>query len=233
MFWEEDDKKDDVNTSEKVVDVSYRINCKQLPTSHASELAQALYQVLPWLQDEPEAGIHQIHGAASGNGWERPADGELIHLSRRTRMQLRLPYNRIEEAASLTGARLDIAGHQIQVGEMDVKRINPLATIFSRYVVVPEGYDEAAFLQWVVEQMQERDMKPKKLLCGIGHRVEIDGLEVETRGLMIADLDKASSVRLQEVGLGQGRHYGCGIFVPHKGIKAVGETEDKSHFSGS
>ena len=38
---------------------------------------------------------------------------------------------------------------------------------------------------------------------------------------------------LQETGVGLHRHYGCGIFIPHKGIKAVGETEDKSHFSGS
>jgi hypothetical protein len=50
---------------------------------------------------------------------------------------------------------------------------------------------------------------------------------------MIADLDKSSSLALQEAGIGPHRHFGCGIFVPHKGIKAVGETEDKSHFSGS
>jgi hypothetical protein len=50
---------------------------------------------------------------------------------------------------------------------------------------------------------------------------------------MIADLDTAASVMLQEKGIGPHRHLGCGIFIPHKGIKAVGEAEDKSHFSGS
>ena len=51
--------------------------------------------------------------------------------------------------------------------------------------------------------------------------------------MLIADLDKATSLSLQETGVGPGRHLGCGIFLPHKGIRAVGETEDKSHFTGT
>lgn len=76
-------------------------------------------------------------------------------------------------------------------------------------------------------------MQARKLLCGMGHTFEADGERIETRSLMIADLDKLASVALQEVGIGPHRHFGCGIFVPHKGIKAVGEMEDKTHFSGS
>lgn len=233
MFWQEDDKKDDVTTSEKVVDLSYRIDCKQIPTRHAWELSQALYEVLPWIVDEPEAGIHQIHGAASGNGWERPADGELIHLSKRTRMQLRVPVSRVDDASELEGKTLDIAGHSVTVGEMTTRSIDPFSTIFARYIVVPEGTTEDGFLQLVVDELKSRDLSVRKLLCGIGHTLELNGERIETRSLMVADLDKASSVALQETGIGPHRHFGCGIFVPHKGIKAVGETEDKSHFSGA
>jgi CRISPR-associated protein Cas6 len=233
MFWQEDDKKDDVTTSEKVVDLSFKIDCKQIPTRHAWELSQALYEVLPWIVDEPEAGIHQIHGAASGNGWERPADGELIHLSRRTRMQLRVPVSRVDDASELEGKTLDIAGHSVTVGKMTTKSIDPFSTIFARYIVVPEGTTEDDFLQLVVDELKSRDLSVRKLLCGIGHTLELNGERIETRSLMVADLDKASSVALQETGIGPHRHFGCGIFVPHKGIKAVGETEDKSHFSGA
>lgn len=233
MFWQEDDKKDDITTSEKVVDLSYKIDCKQIPTRHAWELSQALYEVLPWMKDEPEAGIHQIHGAASGNGWERPADGELIHLSKRTRMQLRVPASRIDDANELEGKTLDIAGHAVTVGKMATKSIDPFSTIFARYIVVPEGSTEDDFLKMVVDELNSRELAVRKLLCGIGHTLELNGDKVETRSLMIADLDKASSVALQEIGIGPHRHFGCGLFVPHKGIKAVGETEDKSHFTGS
>lgn len=233
MFWQEDDKKDDISTSNKVVDLSYKIDCKQIPTCHAWDLSQALYDILPWLKDEPEAGIHQIHGATSGNGWERPPDGELIHLSKRTRMNLRLPTSRIGDANVLVGKTLDILGHKVVVGKMSTKPINPLATIFSRYIVVPEGMSEDEFLHWVAGELKARDIPARKLLCGIGHQFAINGENIETRSLMVADLDKASSVALQEVGVGPHRHMGCGIFMPHKGIKAVGETEDKSHFSGT
>ena len=60
MFWQDDDKKDVVPTSEKVVDLSYKIDCKQIPTCHAWELSQAIYEALPWVKEEPEVGIHQI-----------------------------------------------------------------------------------------------------------------------------------------------------------------------------
>ena len=233
MFWQEDDKKNDVTTSEKVVDLSFRIDCKQIPTRHAWELSQALYQVLPWMKEEPEAGVHQIHGAASGNGWERPADGELIHLSKRTRMQLRVPTSRVSDASELVGKTLDIAGHLVKVGKMSTRSIDPFSTIFARYIVVPEGTTEDEFLQLVVDELNSRELSVRKLLCGIGHTFELNGEKIETRSLMVADLDKASSVALQETGIGPHRHFGCGIFVPHKGIKAVGETEDKSHFTGS
>ena len=70
-------------------------------------------------------------------------------------------------------------------------------------------------------------------LCGIGHEIHtLDGA-VETRSLMIADLDKPTSIQLQEQGVGPLRHFGCGIFLPHKGIRAVGAEEDRSHFSGT
>jgi len=233
MFWQEDDKKDQISTAGKVVDLHYKIDCKQIPTCHAWELSQALYQALPWIKNETEVGIHQIHGAASGNGWERPADGELIHLSKRTRMQLRVPAARIDDANKLVGKTLDVAGQSVIVGKMTSKIIDPFSTIFSRYIVVTPGMSEDDFLQWVVEELTARDIQARKLLCGIGHEIEANGEKIETRSLMIADLDVAASVALQEAGIGPHRHLGCGIFIAHKGIKAVGETEDKSHFSGS
>ncbi len=233
MYWQEDDKKNDISTSDKVVDLSYKIDCKQIPTCHAWELSQALYQALPWIKGESEVAVHQIHGATSGNGWERPPDGELIHLSKRTRMHLRVPSKRVDDAKELVGQTLDVSGHSVLVGKMTTKLIDPFSTIFARYIVLQKDMDEDAFLQWVADEMNSRGIQARKLLCGMGHEFEANGEIIETRSLMIADLDKLSSVQLQEVGIGLHRHMGCGIFVPHKGIKAVGETEDKSHFSGS
>ena len=233
MHWQEDDRKNDLSTSDRVVDLHYKIDCKQIPSCHAWELSQALYQALPWIKDEPEVGIHQIHGATSGNGWLRPPDGELIHLSKRTRMHLRVPVSRIDDANELVGNTLDVNGYPVLIGKMVTKKIDPFSTIFARYIVVPLGMNEDDFLQWVVDELNARNIQARKLLCGMGHEIEANGEMIETRSLMIADLDKVTSVALHEVGLGPHRHLGCGIFIAHKGIKAVGETEDKSHFTGS
>ena len=232
MYWQEDDKKNDITTSEKVVDLNYKIDCKQIPTRHAWELSQALYQALPWMKNEAEVGVHQIHGATSGNGWERPSDGELIHLSKRTRMHLRVPVERVDDAKQLVGKKLDVADHTVCVGKMTSKSIDPFSTIFARYIVMQKGMSEDDFLQWIVGVLSERNIQARKLLCGMQHAFKANGELIETRSLMIADLDKFSSVKLQETGIGLHRHMGCGIFVAHKGIKAVGETEDKAHFSG-
>jgi CRISPR-associated protein Cas6 len=234
MHWEDNSKyTDEFVVPDNVVDISFRFGCKQLPTTHAWELAQALYRVLPWLKDEPGAGIHQIHGATSGNGWERPPDGELIHLSHRSRMQIRVPKHRIEATRSLTGASLDIAGHALEVGESAIKPLQPQATIFARYVIMPSGLDEDGFLDMVANELRQRGIHVRKMLCGIGHTITTPEHELETRSVIIADLDKPTSISLQETGIGPGRHLGCGIFLPHKGIKPVGETEDKTHFVGT
>jgi len=232
MLWDEESKPE-YTVSDDVVDLFYKISCKQIPTTHAFELAEALYAALPWLKDEPSVGIHQIHGATSGNGWERPPDGELIHLSKRSKMSLRVPKHRVDDATKLTGQTLDVAGCSVEVGASIQKMMHPLPTIFARYVVVPEGMDETQFIHWVADELAQRDIQLHKLLCGISHQLKLPEGEFETRSVMIADLDQETSVSLQEKGVGPFRHYGCGIFMAQKGIRAVGETEDKSHFSGT
>jgi hypothetical protein len=83
MYWnEETDEKIENVVPENVLDLVYSISCKCIPTEHAHALSEALQQALPWLAEEEFAGIHQVYGAESGNGWERP-DTELLYLSRR------------------------------------------------------------------------------------------------------------------------------------------------------
>ena len=233
MLWDEEKKSEEFEVPDDVVDLIYKIKCKQVPTTHAFELAEALYEALPWIKDEPNVGIHQIHGATSGNGWERPPDGELIHLSKRSKMSLRVPKNRIDDANKLTGQVLDIAGCTVEIGQSVTKMMHPLPTVFARYVVVPEGMDETQFTYWVADELSQRDIQLNKLLCGISHQLNLPDGSYETRSVMIADLDNVTSVSLQEDGIGPFRHYGCGIFMPQKGIRALGETEDKSHFTGT
>jgi CRISPR-associated protein Cas6 len=207
--------------------LAYKIACPTIPLDHAHSLSAALLEALPWLSEEEYAGIHLIHGAASGNGWFRPEDpeNELLHLPKRTRMRLRIPRNRLQDAQALSGATLDIEGHPLEIGKSDVFLLSSLPTLFSRYVITSEELDETGFLEEVAEQLMALDIPCRKMLGGITHTMNFSAGPVFTRSLMVADLGPEQSVRLQQVGLGEGRTRGCGLFVPHKGIKAVNETE--------
>ncbi len=228
MFWNEDEEVKEFQVSDDVVDLAYKFRCPALPLDHAHALSCELLRVLPWLEDEPHAGVHLIHGAASGNGWYRPEDPstQLLHLSRRSRMRLRVPQHRLEEARALTGQSLDIDGHVIEVGDSTVFRLTSLSTLFARYVITDDDKDEAGFLEDAVQQLQAIGIPCRKLLGGITHSMQFPDGPVHTRSLMVADLEPEQSVKLQQVGLGAGRSYGCGLFLPHKGIKPVKQDNE-------
>jgi CRISPR-associated protein Cas6 len=227
MYWQDDEgKKSGYQVPDDVVDLSYRISCRALPIDHAYSLSRAIHQALPWLADDPGAGVHLIHGAESGNGWYRPEDSEtaLLHLSRRARMMLRLPKDRIEQARELEGAELDIQGHSLTVGAADVKKLSSLSTLFARYVVIEDDADEEAFLRRVIEEFAALGLDVRKLMCGKEHCFRTPEGTIRTRAVMVADLEPEQSVRLQQKGIGSGQKMGFGLFIPHKGIKAVKET---------
>lgn len=234
MFWEEEkDENTPFVVPDDVVDLVFNINCKCLPLDHAFSFSTAVLAALPWLEDEEQAGIHLIHGAETGNGWIRPEDTEnaLLHLSRRSRMTLRVPGHRIEDAQALSGESLEIDGYPLEVGGSKVRLFSTLPTQFARYVVIPEGVDpddEAAFMEAAVEQLRELDVRVRKMLCGRAHTLRHPQGDLQTRSIMLADLEVEEAIRLQQNGIGPHRTMGCGLFIPHKGIRAVHEmTADK------
>ena len=224
MYWEEDTK-----TAEKVnddiVDVVFGITCRVLPVDHANALSKALRRELAWLDDEPNAAVHTIHVAASGNGWYRPdTPDQMLHPSRRTKLSLRIPKHRIDDVKSLTGKTIDIDGNELTIKEMAQKKLSDITTIFSRCIVVESAKDEMEFLSEIMTSLQEMGIKPKKMLCGKEDKLRVDKGELVTRSLMIADLTIEESLLLQQQGLGTHRLMGCGIFLPHKDISEIGET---------
>jgi CRISPR-associated protein Cas6 len=234
MFWEEEkDETTPYRVPDDVVDLVYHISCRCLPLDHAHSFSQAVREHLSWMDEEEQAGIHLIHGAESGNGWMRPDDTEnqLLHLSRRSRMTLRVPRHRIDDAQELSGQTLDIEGYSLEVGESKVKLFSTLPTQFARYVVVPEGIsheDEEAFMAYAAGQLRELGIRVRKLLCGLAHAIRHPGRDLYTRSVMLADLEAEEAVLLQQRGIGQHKKIGCGLFIPHKGIKAVhAMTADK------
>ena len=234
MRWEEPETGDADARSFDVagagaIDAAFRLSGRWLPVDHACALRAAVVGVLPWLGDEPDAGIHSIHGAASGNGWERPGNkpGELLSLSRRTPLVLRVPARRAGDVAALCGRRLEVGGYALTVGALQSRRLRPASTVFARYVVDEDDDGEERFIERTAAGLDARSISARKLLCGRESRIESEPGPLTARSLLIADLDARESLALQCRGIGPERLLGCGLFVPCKDVGPAGPVEGR------
>ncbi len=225
MYWEDKPKDKTKDIPDDILDVVFGISCRTLPVDHAYALSSAIKNELDWIEKETGAGVHTIHVAASGNGWFRPEDAsQLLYPSRRTKLTLRIPKLRVEDAKALIGKTLDVDGNSLTVKDMGEKQLTDIATLFARYIIMNNAVNESEFMEEVVQALNSLGIKPKKMLCGKETRISIGDSNVTTRSLMIADLSSADSIMLQQQGLGSHRWMGCGIFLPHKDINEIGET---------
>ncbi len=219
MYWQEEVNEDHYVVPDTVVDLVFKIKCRTLPVDHAWPLSEAIHGALPWFADTPQAGLHLIYGADSGNGWERPSEGEeTLYLSRRTPLILRLPRERVEDAMQLNGMTLDIDGNSFEIGESHTRLLGMTNTLYSRHVLSEVEQDEDAFVQQAVEILRTLNLRFKKVLCGMGTSFASPEGTLVTRSLMVAGLSLDDAVTLQEQGIGPLRSRGFGLFVPHKTV---------------
>lgn len=204
------------------VDLGFNIQCRCLPLDHAYILSQAIAEQLPWFSQEPLAGLHLLQPPAEGNGWVRPEEGDsLIYLSRRTKLHLRLPQQRIEDAKQLVGRSFKVGEYDITIGKTSEKTLGKTDILFSHHVLADAAQSEADFIQQMVAMLKAQGIYFRKVLAGKTQTFVHPQGQWFTRSLMVADLDQPSAIQLQQQGLGEGRALGFGLFLQHKGIKAL------------
>jgi len=236
MLWHENKKAQPFKVSDTYADLSFKVISKQVPLDHAQQLSDAVLEILPWMADEAFAGVHMVHGASTGNGWYRPeddCDDACIYLSKRSRTQIRLPKTRFADAEALIGKTIVLGGNELTFGDCQIKKFTPLGTLFSRYVIVGDTETEDEFVSRVSNEMAAMGITLRKALCGMGHTFNMRSGPVKTMSIMAADLDPDEAVALQKHGIGEGRKAGFGLFIAHKGINAVGDMSENTHFDGT
>jgi CRISPR-associated protein Cas6 len=202
-----------------IVDAVFAIACRSLPVDHAYALQQAIQEALPWFAQEPRAGLHTVHGAASGSGWMRPEGADaMLQLSQRTKLVLRLPERRLQDAAALTGRTLDIAGWPMRVGRLSPRPLLRIASLFSRSVIFEGSDDETGFLAAAAVGLRALGIEASTMLCGRDVTLATPQRAYRARSLMVTVATPAQSIALQRHGLGEARKLGCGLFIPHKDV---------------
>ncbi|MDX1810366.1 MAG: type I-MYXAN CRISPR-associated protein Cas6/Cmx6 [Gammaproteobacteria bacterium] len=221
MLWQEDDEDDFNFDNGEVIDIIYRLEGKTLPNDYSFALFNSILTHAPWLQENPQVGIHLVIAGEEGNGWMREDDpSQVMYLSRRTRLLLRIPTALTDEAESLVNKTLAVAEHQLQIKSCEQQPLSQLTTLYARHVASSEA-EENAFLENIVAELTRMNVRCKKLMCGKTRSIATAEETLQTRSLMLADLKPEDAIKIQQHGLGPHRGLGCGLFVPHKSIKRV------------
>lgn len=194
------------------VDLIFALRGRAIMADYAERLRDELLRCLPWLADESRAGVHPLGGLSDGANEH--------YLSGRSRLTLRVPRGRVEQAQALGGQQLDLGG-VAEVGRATLRELSPAAVLYSSFVTYGRA-DEAEFMAECRREIEGLAFRNACLICGKA-RQSGGGVAVSGFSLMVHGLSAPESLHLQSAGLGRQRQRGCGIFVPHKAIAAVGE----------
>ncbi|MDP2752313.1 MAG: type I-MYXAN CRISPR-associated protein Cas6/Cmx6 [Rhodocyclaceae bacterium] len=189
------------------LDISFVLSGQAVKKGYAERLKEQLCEHLPWLMDEPLAGVHSLHRVGEAS--------DELYLSRHSRLILRLPRERQELANGLTGVSLEL-GDSVTIGTAKPRELAGVRMLYSAFVTMGES-EESAFLEACRHRLSQMDIFVP-LLCG---KARQEGLRVGF-SLMLQGLDETGSLRVQREGLGGDRLLGCGLFVEHKSVAPVG-----------
>ena len=225
-MWQEEEEKKPIADSSDMTDLSFSVDCKELPYDHAYELSSEILNLVPEIRNDKRNAIQTLHGPMSGNGWVRP-DSENIPLSKRAKLIIRINKNQLNDIKNnIEGKEISLFGNTLKIGRSKVKNFLVVKDLFCRFVMSDHKTSEDDFLNIIQNELRGLNINIRKALCGRSMVISFGEKTLYTRSLMIADLSKEDSLKLQEEGVGDKKLYGCGIFLPHKSIDAVNNFKE-------
>ncbi len=189
---------------------------RMVASDHGWLLWQALREHAPWLEDEPLAGIHAIQGADDGAG--------ALILGHRAKLVVRCPVRRVDQLLSaLSGKTLMLGEHSLVVGAGKSRALSTYSPLYAHCVVTGDE-DEAKFAREVLRLLRDMDIECR-FICGRPQLLYDGTQQVRGYSLLLHNLPLAQAIAVQQHGIGLHRKLGCGLFIPHKSIVAVGSVE--------
>lgn len=188
-----------------MADVSFELAGDVLPADYPVALAEGVFQCLPWAREETLFGIHPLRAPLTDAG---------VVLSRRSRLQLRVPAARVDDAMRLTGEEIRFGAQGLAIGRATARQVTAFSTL-GAHLVVGDGGDEQAFLDQLGMQLEVLEVGAD-IICGKPSAVVIGGRPLAGFAVVLHGLSDSHALRMQAIGLGPGRAFGCGLFIHHK-----------------
>jgi CRISPR-associated protein Cas6 len=196
-------------------DIAFPVAGDMIARDYPVALYRALAERLPWLDEEPVAGVHPLRGLT-------PCHLGML-VGGRTRLVLRVPEHRAEACEALQGAELRVPA-TLRLGRASRRELLPYPVLHTR-LAVTGAQDEAAFVNEVGDELTTLGIDCDTI---VGRRGELR-LDAEATlvgySLMLHGLSPANALVAQEHGVGRQRKLGCGLFVPHRSVAAVGSRD--------
>ena len=193
----------------QIVELIFQIsspNPIMVTVDHSHALYGAIKNAVPELALCENLGIHALRGIVFGKG--------LIMLDRRrAKLRLRLPLEYVPKALQLAGHVLRVHNSYISVGVCTIAPLVPAGTLWARMVTRKfENHDNKIAANSLQKALQEAypgaKFKIKRARTINIHKKQILGFEV-----LAENLSQDDSLKLQSLGFGGRRAFGCGIFV--------------------
>jgi len=202
-----------------VVDLCFPTLGETIPVDHGYALYGAISRHLgPEFHERDGVGLFSITGLRTS-----PL---LLKITDRSFLRIRIHAERIGMLLRLSGQRLEIDGHRIQLGVPRTFALSPACVLSARIVTIKGFKEPQPFLEAVQRQLDTHGIKgkPSIPLRSAGERVgepvrrvmRIKDKKIVGFGLTISELTAEESLVLQEKGLGGRRHMSCGLFLPCK-----------------
>lgn len=206
------------------LELQYQLRGKTLPSDHGYSLYSAIKTtVLNGESLPPEVLLCSIPGTSDRNG--------TLFLSSRSRLRLRCPAEQVQHwYRSLQNTVLDVRGHLVRLIQPRMSLPQPSPSLRSRLVTFKLKdwkSDEAPvyFLQSCQKALTDLEIDAQvHIESNFTGDLALRALQVRHTnilgyGICIEDLSDEDSLKLQCLGMGGRKHFGCGWFYPAKEYK--------------
>lgn len=211
-----------------MVELSFPVRGTSLPVDNGFIVYQAVARSVPWVGEQAQVGLAIV--PIQGN----PHRG-FLDLTPGSRLAFRLAAGDVPRLSPLAGQCLVFGNVTLILGEPTESDLRPASSLASAFVVAEGCRHSDEVQEWLAQQFRALyigavpALRPKRFKeqsatarsgtsCPYVRRFQqvgetsVVGWEVQVRGLTPQE-----SLRLQEIGIGPGRRYGCGVFVPDPG----------------
>jgi len=211
-----------------VVELSFPVRGTPLPYDNGYIVYRAVARVVPWVREPAQTELAIL-----------PAQGDprygFLNLTAASRLAFRLDSDDTPRLLPLAGQRLEIPGGALTLGQPTRSRLRPVPSLMSMFVVADRYGPSDEFHEWLKAEARGLNIRPVPTLrrkrghefvspiAGGGqprdcpyarHNRQIGDNAVVGWEVQFCGLKPEESTRLQERGIGPGRRYGCGVFVP-------------------